>query len=360
MWLSNIPDYTHGLLNTAVYLAPSLDDETDATVAANCLVNTGSWRNGDEFCYNYTLLLTADVPRFLGCRIMEIDPWGLILLRRLPTPRPLHELASFEEFNYWLAKMLFCTLIPGTPSHVPIERVNYPNNLKAFVDLLIHLHRVGFPAHWLSGILTAIVSDNLYSGATPYLGSLPIPSSERTKQVPRRKVNLRPWQAELENILAVSHEALAFPVTFPVGFALSPEEISFYSVEAPRHLFKYTTAANFYSPFISVMGLLFFKPGAQSADQLAANVQDILEGKMGANGTVQILTMVDTFDIQNGKIQWAMSREKVRMMRAEGWVMTPPRFDTCGSVVYQPFLTRSWVDDSWEAQFERALHAAAI
>ncbi|THH22549.1 hypothetical protein EUX98_g8146 [Antrodiella citrinella] len=211
MWLSNVPDYTHGLLNTAVYSAHSLEDEVNATVAANCLLNTGSWRTGDDMCYNYTHLLKAE--------------------------------------------------------------------------------------------------------------------------------------ADLENILAVSHEALTFPVTFPVDFALSPDEISLYSVKSPRGLFKYTTAANLLNAFIPVMGLLFFKPGTQSADHLAVNVQNILEGKMGTNGTVQILTMVDTFDMWNGMIRWTMSKARVQKMREDGWVMAPYRCDSRESAVNQPFSARSWMEE---------------
>ena len=63
-----------------------------------------------------------------------------------------------------------------------------------------------------------------------------------------------------------------------------------------------------------------------SADQLAESVQDILEGKLG-NGMVQILTMVDKVDIWNGSIRWRMSRSKAQMMKTQGWVMAPYRFD---------------------------------
>ncbi|SJL02426.1 uncharacterized protein ARMOST_05753 [Armillaria ostoyae] len=39
MWLSNVPDYTHGPMNMAVFAMPNLDTEPDASVAANYLLN---------------------------------------------------------------------------------------------------------------------------------------------------------------------------------------------------------------------------------------------------------------------------------------------------------------------------------
>ncbi|KAK0444379.1 hypothetical protein EV421DRAFT_2034953 [Armillaria borealis] len=39
MWLSNVPDYTHGPMNMAVFAMPNLETEPDASVAANYLLN---------------------------------------------------------------------------------------------------------------------------------------------------------------------------------------------------------------------------------------------------------------------------------------------------------------------------------
>lgn len=155
----------------------------------------------------YTHLTSQELSRYLGCHVVDMDPWSLISLKRLYTPLPLSELASQEELVRWLSRILQSILAPGRLSQSMVERVYYPNNLVAFVDLLIHLHGVGFPSHWLSGFFASIIANTLASDVSPYLGILPIPSSERGRRVAPRRVNLRPWHADLENILAVSYEA---------------------------------------------------------------------------------------------------------------------------------------------------------
>lgn len=46
-----VSDYTHGPLNMAVYVVPSLQVERESSVAANCLLNTPIWRDDEEFCH---------------------------------------------------------------------------------------------------------------------------------------------------------------------------------------------------------------------------------------------------------------------------------------------------------------------
>ncbi|TCD70624.1 hypothetical protein EIP91_002655 [Steccherinum ochraceum] len=69
MWMSNIPDYTHGLLNMSLYAAPMLNDAENATVAFNCLRNGRAWKDEQHLCYTYTHLLPHELPKFLGCRV---------------------------------------------------------------------------------------------------------------------------------------------------------------------------------------------------------------------------------------------------------------------------------------------------
>ncbi|TCD63146.1 hypothetical protein EIP91_005905 [Steccherinum ochraceum] len=344
MWLSNVPDFTHGVLSMAMYCAPNLETQPDSVTASNCLLNTGAWKDGQQICYNYAHLFPEDAPRLLGCEILEADPWKVVTVRRIQHPIPLHKLASQEELHTWLSRILFSILCPGSMAQNFAGRIYYPNNLVTFIDLLIHLHGVGFPSHWLSGYLTSVLTDTLVSDVAPYVGSLPIPVSERGRRVARRKVNLKPWHADLENILAVSHEALPFPIALPG--ATSAEDLVTLSVPAPKHLASFVTAANLLIAFFPVMTLVFYKPSEHTAESLAKNMHRVLEGKMGNDDSVQVLTMVDLFDMWNGVIRWRMSKERVKKMKKEQWVMSPCRFDVQEAAISQFFASDSWKEEA--------------
>lgn len=242
-------------------------------------------------------------------------------------PRALHQLATLDELNSWLCRVLFSILVPGTVSQTMVDRIYSPNNLVAFMDLLIHLDGVGFPSHWLSGFLSNIVWDRLSSDVAPYKGQLPIPVSERNRHVSQRKVNLSPWSADLENILAVSYEALPFTVPRPTLFATSVNDLVTFEVPVHRHMCQISTALNRLNVFYPVVALMFFKAGAYEGNRIVSRVDDILEGKTGTGGSIQILTMVEKFDVTIGRIQWRLGRRRAEQMKAEGWVMCPYRFD---------------------------------
>lgn len=193
----------------------------------------------------------------------------------------------------------------------------HPNNLLNFVNLLIHLRGVGFPAHWLSEFLSAILSNQIVTDVAPYVGLFPIPFSERTRRVPKRKINLGPWLSDLENILAVSYEAVPFPLSLPDYFAQSADEIGLFEAETTHR----TIGSD------AVIAFMFYK-STRSPYQLSQSLVDVLEGRIKVDsGELQILTMIDTLDMINRVVKWKMSKERFKTMKREGWYMIPYRFD---------------------------------
>lgn len=49
----SIRDYTHGLLNTAVYVVPNLELAPEAGLAFTSLAVTSKWRGDNELCHTY-------------------------------------------------------------------------------------------------------------------------------------------------------------------------------------------------------------------------------------------------------------------------------------------------------------------
>ncbi|KAJ7467818.1 hypothetical protein B0H11DRAFT_1814028 [Mycena galericulata] len=348
-YLSNVPDYTHGVLNTAVFVVPCLQRLPDSVVGSNSLLNSAVWKDDDEFCHNYSLLHPKDVPRFLGCETVRMDGiMGITSLRKRTLPLPLAELAPRLELTRWLTRVLLYTCVPGTASTagpMPMP-MRMPNNLVAFIHLLIHLHAVGYPAHWLSELLSSILTDTLATDVSPYLGTFPIPLSDRTRTVPTRRVRLEPWHAELEGILAAALRGLPFAVPLPPGFPASHTEIRIYEaavqLNGPDLGPRFVTAG----PQDNVVGILLFRPSsAFTAAALIKLIPSILEGQVvePRRGAVCVISSPERVDIPGRKVSWRISRERVRRMRAEGWVMVVYRTDNKEAVTL-PLPAAKWTE----------------
>ncbi len=208
---------------------------------------------------------------------------------------PLKELASRNELTTWLMRIFLCTIRPGYSLPTPCL-VHYPNNLAVFVDLLLHLHKVGFPPHWLADFPGRVLSNDLVTDIAPYLGAFPIPLEERTRRVPMRRINLDPWCMELKTVLAEGYEALPFPV-----FLSSPCDIGVFEVSVPTEVYPRSSS-------LDVMALVFYNPRVSMVEDLLSSIDDILEGTRVA--PLHILTAALAIDLRrNGVIKWRMSRE---------------------------------------------------
>lgn len=296
-----------------------------------------SYNSSSALC-RYTLLPIADLPRFLGCVVKDMAPMGGVITLQpwsQPYPLPLSKLASREELTHWLTRLLL--LILATPKYMEkrLRWVFHPNNLVSFLNLLIHLHSVGFPAHWLSEFLTDILKNQLTSTAASYVGLLPPPLTEARWEVPRRKLFLDPWKVDWENILSDACEALPFPISIPPTAnrdfddirICSPQEIGRYQVFLdPSNWLLDRSKQNRISTNQCATLMFVRLPSRFSGDELAQKIADIVEGKVTKAGDLYILTMVD--EIYARGIVWRMRKSRFEKMRRENWVLIPVRYDS--------------------------------
>ncbi|KAK0206934.1 hypothetical protein DFS33DRAFT_1317984 [Desarmillaria ectypa] len=330
MWLSNVPDYTHGPMNMAVFAMPNLEPEPDASVAANCLLNPSLWKDsGDNLIYNYTLLTGNEFARFFGCHIVASGPWDAIEFSAKPLPRPLSTLATREELVVWLTRVFITTILPPEPPNPCKEllcRVRYPNNLVAFFGLLIRLPAIGYPPHWISEYLNTLLADNLITDLVPYRGKFPIPLSEPARRPSCRRVNLNPWLAEFETITALSYEALPFPVSL----RLRRDNINTY--EAPLSIkdFGPLTLMEKYGNYDPVFSLVFYKRGTSVESMIQRMSRDTMVNifeKGHGKGEIYVLSALDQFGITKGGVRWKMGKERVVNMKEEKWAFVAYRLD---------------------------------
>ncbi|KAK7020202.1 hypothetical protein VNI00_017815 [Paramarasmius palmivorus] len=325
MWLSNIPDYVGGPFAISLYTLPSLETTESTSVAGNCLMNTGIWQpGGEQYVFHHTHLSCKDYDRFLGGRIITMKPdFGVTEYAHglQSFPLPLCRLPSRAETHSWLTRVLLGLLAP-CKAGTNMGRVHNPHTLTMFVKLLIHMHTVGYPSHWLSDYLHLVLHDEIVTDVVTYTGAPPAPLDFMGRTGQRRKVNLQPYQAEFETILALSYEAIPFHVPFPDDFAQHHTEIA--TFEAPSPVLGRMTMSKMYG-YDPVFYLIFFKNGTQS--RLPSSIIDILQGQRVNQGDIHILSIIDDFGIGIGKVRWRMARSRVRSMQQEGWKLLAYRHD---------------------------------
>ncbi|KAG6908799.1 hypothetical protein DXG01_003246 [Tephrocybe rancida] len=355
IWLSNVPDYTNGTLNTAIYIMPVLQDTSDAAVSSNVLWNTPVWKSDAELCYtwvnssihdsfprstppySYTLLLPKDLSRYLGIRTLNDKALQEALtLGASPLPRSLFQLASRETFREWLTRLFISMVYPGTFQRRP-DLVKLPNTLTVFVALLIELKNVGYPSHWLSDILQSLIDGAVITDRVAYRDNVPVPVSDLHKKGQMHRLRTDPWVAELEAIVASSRDGLPFSLYFGSGLAARASDIGYYKASIQANMF-YTNPMVRFPDNDAVLSLLFYKdfkglhsrvsgfPG--TFNWFLQELPDIIDGKTTPRaGTFHILTGPDTVDLQKGVVTWRISKAKMELMRREKWSMVVWRTD---------------------------------
>ncbi len=288
-----------------------------------------------NICTSYTLLLPKDVPRFLGCKVVNPNDilWCDTVIQTMDLPIPLEKLASKKELHDWLGNLLMSTICSGYPS-LPPFKVEMPNNLGAFIHVLTRLRRVGFPPHWIGDFMQSVVSDNLVTAQKPYQDRLPIPIPKQTKPEKARRVHLDGWHAGLQVLIAATRDALPFPLSLPANFP-SLADIATYSTTVTRIDLtrdpRNTEWGQSMSPFSHGVGALFFRGRGQVGNNLPQMLFGLLEGMPVAAGLadpcVQVVLGLEHVDLALGKVSWKMSRAWHARMVRESWVMMLFRVD---------------------------------
>ena len=307
-------------------------------VHISLILNTDRCRRFGYLCRRYTLLSPTDVPRFLGCRIIHGKPLAYVLSIGHIMPGPplsTKKLAAREELIRWLNRQLVNTLSPGMPDYGEV-RVRAPNNLVAFVNLLVHLCDFGFPGHWISEYVQNILADKVVSRAIP-ASRLPIPISD-LQEGADRKLGLRPWIAELENVLASVRKGLPFFVSLPLDggsvVAAELEDIGMFEANV-RSFPELRLMQDRFFPFDPIGNLLFWKPSLSSgrdAQALKKEGESIIklevDGVLSSGGQISskwkgkfvVLSAQESLNQEKG-VSWRMAKRRVERMRKEGWVM---------------------------------------
>ena len=291
-----------------------------------------AWSRGTKAIHRYTFLRSKDVPRFLGCRIITKSPaFGILSLGRLKTeyPLPLSKLAARKELIHWLSTHLINILVPGTSKDPGPGRIRLANSPVAFLRLLLYLHSIGYPSHWLSEFMQSVLWNNLVTEAVRSK-ELPIPVSHAIVTVDARRVDLAPWVPEFETLLASTRVGLPFHVRLPEDFAATSEEIGTYEADC-----SWSGSSRFLTPLLSpfdfVAMVVFWRSDSIVYPKA---VSELIMGSVGEKGRAtprKDLVVINFLEgLGYGKVRWKLAKKRMEGMKREGdWEMGIFRSDVC-------------------------------
>jgi len=120
-----------------------------------------------------------------------------------------------EKLETWLYRLLLKLAIPAhkqeTQSYVLIYS---PLNLSIFYRLLLHLSNIGYPAHWLSGVLDNLLEGKINTTARPPRSD-PMKIKETKTAMPALTQSTKPFVAELSTLASMWQSVLPFGVLTP-------------------------------------------------------------------------------------------------------------------------------------------------
>lgn len=217
--LSNIPDYIGGSLSTFLHAIPALHPDESSYVTATCLRNPSRWKSHKHFDNEYIALSdAAELERLFHVRLEPPHDLGgfpslaqYVKWHHHVVPNSFSNLLSRQQFEAWLYRLFLKMAIPIKREMRHPTLIYSPLNLAAFLRLCGHLHSVGYPAHWISGVLDELLSGTIRTTARPPRTD-PLAIEEADAKMPMLKQCTKPFVAELTTLMSLWQFALPFGV----------------------------------------------------------------------------------------------------------------------------------------------------
>jgi len=115
----------------------------------------------------------------------------------------------------WLFRLFLKIAMPKDKRQIQSQTLIYsPLNLTAIFRICWHLCNVGYPAHWMSGVLSELLSGKITTAAWPPK-SEPLAIPEVKAAMPEVEQTLYPFVAELTTLASMWHPCLPFGTFSP-------------------------------------------------------------------------------------------------------------------------------------------------
>ncbi|KAJ7706718.1 hypothetical protein B0H17DRAFT_918435 [Mycena rosella] len=204
-----------------------------------------------------------------------------------------------------------------------------PTTIRTFIQLLLRVIEISYPSHWVSDLLHSIIRDTLQSSWRPYQDA-PIPASTIGQRHPHIKIQLGPWMADLEVLVASALQLFASPLVLPPQFPSVADTVVFSSKIIPLP-YDIGYGGN------PALALLFVAPGTNPKAS-GFTIHKLLLSRKSEGDNVQIVSSILTCDVdfstRTGTVSWRMHTPRVESMKQAGWRLYLWRLDV--SFIGQP------------------------
>lgn len=214
----------NGHLSTFLYATPLLKPFASSTVQSNCLRNTGTWSNIEAFLTEYQLITDRSMLKQLtqvdivhdGESPLDPLPLGnYTIYRRVkaPSSRAFRDLVPRPAFRRWFYGLFFRLALPSCQDLLrPHYIILSPVNLSILFRQVEQLRILGYPSHWMSECLTAIIENKVVTTFRPP-DSSPTTSADVQLIHPMTNLSTAPFGNEMATLARLFEPLLPFALT---------------------------------------------------------------------------------------------------------------------------------------------------
>ncbi|KAI1820128.1 hypothetical protein F4861DRAFT_88847 [Xylaria intraflava] len=227
--MSNIPDYVGGPLTTFIHGLAILRDDKQSTMTSNVLRNTPQWVVHKDFLCEYLLMADrAEITSTFSACLTEssaaeerdldgklVGGYGAVMCHPLSWARlsrkPLSwpKLMPRRRVEHWLYSHFLKICLPYSRTGDFDIFIVAPLNLTMMFRITAHLFKVGYPAHWLSDVLTNLATGEITTTARAPRAMISNPTAVTTIH-PSRTMSVRPFAIEFRMLLSIWRRLLPF------------------------------------------------------------------------------------------------------------------------------------------------------
>jgi hypothetical protein len=240
-------DYVGGDLSTFLLAVPLLHPHPSSAVNSRVLLNTPTWSSHEHLLTEYTLLTDLEsVEKCFNVKLRQDSPslidWGPSVFEvsdytmwTVGSSKPLRRgelMARHVVENYFDAHLLKICLPYPRDKYSGSFDVRSPLNPTSLFRLIIHFHKMGYPAHWLSDILGNMLEGTITT-TTRAPRQLAMTVREARKTHLCVSVCIKPWLAELSTFASIWQHLLPFGLLFSSSLIPALNEVRSYSIKLP-------------------------------------------------------------------------------------------------------------------------------
>lgn len=239
-------DYVGGHLTTFLHAMPLLARHPTSLVGSVCLRNPPFFRDMGDFLAEYQLISSEKMlEQLTGVRIVFRGHGPVPLasytyycwnqpMDSVPLSKQVKDRLSREDLKRWFHGLFLRLAIPMTSDHRLISDNNHmiysPLNLTILFRQLSHLHCLGYPAHWLSGVLVPLLEDagTLKTDVRPP-SNVPLRPDQVDLKYPVKDLCIMPFLPELKTLATLFAPLLPFRIDSNLLYSI--DEIHEYTID---------------------------------------------------------------------------------------------------------------------------------